>query len=92
MDRRAARVPDSRGLAQETGAAKGLCPLLPDDRACRGDEAGNTGRRVCGQEKPKDVLSPRAQRQKGFAVEKLPDNTKITGEVYELEDEMVTTS
>jgi hypothetical protein len=32
------------------------------------------GRRLCGQEKAKDVLSPRAQRLKGFAVERLPSS------------------
>jgi DNA-directed RNA polymerase specialized sigma24 family protein len=40
--------------------------------------AVNSGRRVCGQEKTKDVLSPRAQRQKGFAVEKLPDFSTLS--------------
>src|SRR5437763_10566275 len=36
-------------------------------------KAVRSGRRLCGQEKAKDVLSPRAQRRKGFAVCKLPD-------------------
>ena len=31
-----------------------------------------SGRRLCGQERAKDVLSPRAQRAKGFRVEALP--------------------
>jgi hypothetical protein len=31
-----------------------------------------SGRRLCGQEKAKDVLSPRAQKHKGFSVEPLP--------------------
>jgi len=35
--------------------------------------AVRSGRRVCGQERPKDVLSPTAQQRRGFAVEKLPD-------------------
>jgi DNA-directed RNA polymerase specialized sigma24 family protein len=35
--------------------------------------AANSGRRVCGQEKAKDVLSRVAQRRRGFTVEKLPD-------------------
>jgi hypothetical protein len=35
--------------------------------------AVNSGRRLTGMEKPKDVLSPRAQREHHFAVEKLPD-------------------
>jgi hypothetical protein len=33
------------------------------------------GRRLCGQEKAKDVMSPRAQRNKGFEVESLPSST-----------------
>jgi hypothetical protein len=35
--------------------------------------AVGSGRRICGQEKSKDVLSPVAQRKHGFAVVKLPD-------------------
>jgi hypothetical protein len=35
--------------------------------------AVRAGRRVAGQEKPKDVLSPVAQARHGFMVEKLPD-------------------
>ena len=31
------------------------------------------GRRLCGQEKAKDVMSPRAQQRKHFAVQSLPD-------------------
>ena len=34
--------------------------------------AVRSGRRLCGQEKTKDVLSPRAQRRRGFAVQSLP--------------------
>jgi hypothetical protein len=37
--------------------------------------AVNAGRRVCGMEKPKDVLSPLAQCQKGFKVESIPTST-----------------
>ncbi|MBY0524753.1 MAG: hypothetical protein K2R98_15215 [Gemmataceae bacterium] len=36
-------------------------------------KAVRSGRRVCGQLKPKDVLSERAQQQRGFYVGKLPD-------------------
>jgi hypothetical protein len=35
--------------------------------------AVKSGRRVCGMEKPKDVLSPRAQKERSFCVGKLPD-------------------
>jgi len=36
--------------------------------------AVKSGRRLCGQEKAKDVLSPRAQRRYGFQVEGLPED------------------
>jgi hypothetical protein len=35
--------------------------------------AARCGRRLCGQENGKDVLSPRARRRHGFAVGRLPD-------------------
>lgn len=35
-----------------------------------------SGRRLCGQERARDVLSSRAQRLKGFAVESLPSSTQ----------------
>ncbi len=34
--------------------------------------AVKSGRRLCGQEKPKDVMSPVAQKLRGFKVESLP--------------------
>src|SRR5438270_4863942 len=37
------------------------------------------GRRVCGQERAKDVLSPLAQQRHGFVVEKLPDYSTLAG-------------
>lgn len=40
--------------------------------------AVRSGRRLCGQEKAKDVLSPRAQKTKGFAVCKLPDFSTLS--------------
>lgn len=39
-----------------------------------------SGRRLCGQEKAKDVLSSRAQRMKGFRVERLPHSTSRSRE------------
>jgi len=36
--------------------------------------AVKSGRRLCGQEKANDVLSPRAQRRYGFQVEGLPED------------------
>ncbi len=39
--------------------------------------AVKSGRRLCGQEKAKDVLSPRAQQRRGFAVGRLPDFSSL---------------
>lgn len=40
-------------------------------------KAVRSGRRVCGMEKAKDVLSPRAQVRHGFTVSKLPDHSTL---------------
>ncbi|MBL8792790.1 MAG: hypothetical protein JNM56_02690 [Planctomycetia bacterium] len=45
--------------------------------------AVRSGRRLCGQEKAKDVLSPRAQQRHGFAVGKLPDFATLNGNPLE---------
>jgi hypothetical protein len=45
--------------------------------AARGVKAG---RRLCGQERSRDVMSPRAQRRHGFTVEPLPISTRIPHE------------
>src|SRR5262249_26078117 len=42
--------------------------------------AVNSGRRVCGHERAKDVLSPVARRLHGFAVEALPQATSTSHE------------
>ncbi len=42
--------------------------------------AVRNGRRLCGQEKPKDVLSPVAQQRHGFQVESLPSSTRTAYE------------
>jgi hypothetical protein len=42
-------------------------------------KAVKSGRRVCGQEKPRDVMSGRAQRRHGFYVGKLPDISTESG-------------
>jgi hypothetical protein len=39
--------------------------------------AVHCGRRVCGQEKAHDVMSPRAQRRHNFTVERLPQTTTV---------------
>jgi hypothetical protein len=41
--------------------------------------AVNSGRRVCGQERDKDVLSPIGQRRRGFAVASLPQFSTLNG-------------
>ena len=41
--------------------------------------AVNSGRRVCGQERAKDVLSPSAQKRHGFVVERLPAFSTLAG-------------
>jgi DNA-directed RNA polymerase specialized sigma24 family protein len=41
-----------------------------------------SGRRLCGQEKAKDVLSRRAQRRHGFAVHGLPDSRSPAAQVF----------
>jgi hypothetical protein len=45
--------------------------------------AVNSGRRVCGHERKKDVLSPVAQRLHGFVVGKLPDFSTLDGNPLE---------
>jgi hypothetical protein len=42
--------------------------------------AVNSGRRVCGHERRKDVLSPVARRHHGFAIEALPQATSTSHE------------
>jgi hypothetical protein len=41
--------------------------------------AVRSGRRLAGMDRAKDVLSPQAQRRKGFAVSKLPDCSTLDG-------------
>jgi hypothetical protein len=41
------------------------------------------GCRLCGQEKANDVLSPLAQQEQHFAVEKLPDFSTLSGNPFE---------
>lgn len=51
---------------------------FPSALASFAARAVRSGRRLCGQEKAKDVLSPRAQQHKGFAVCKLPDFSTLS--------------
>lgn len=41
-------------------------------------KAVRSGRRLCGQERAKDVMSPRAQQLHSFAVTKLPDYSTLS--------------
>lgn len=43
-------------------------------------KAVKSGRRICGQEKAKDVLSPLAQQRHNFVVESLPASTRVPHE------------
>jgi hypothetical protein len=45
--------------------------------------AVKSGRKVCGQERAKDAMSPTAQRRFGFAVGKLPDFSTLNGNPLE---------
>jgi hypothetical protein len=44
--------------------------------------AVRNGRRLCGQEKPRDVLSTQAQRRHGFTVDRLPDHSTLSANPY----------
>ena len=56
---------------------------FPSALASFAARAVHNGRRLCGHEKPRDVLSPRAQRQYGFTVDKLPDVSSLGGTPYD---------
>jgi hypothetical protein len=43
----------------------------------------HNGRRLCGQEKIKDVLSPRAQQAHNFTVVSLPEGSSLNGNVFD---------
>jgi DNA-directed RNA polymerase specialized sigma24 family protein len=81
-DRKADLVAEAVGLAwkwfrrlAERGKDGTAFPTAIADFAAR---AANSGRRVCGQERAKDVLSRVGQRRHGFAVEKLPDFSTLS--------------
>jgi hypothetical protein len=48
--------------------------------ACR---AARSGRRLCGQEPVRDVLSPLSQRRKSFVVNPLPSRSTLGANVYD---------
>src|SRR5262249_51669902 len=45
--------------------------------------AVSSGRRLCGQEKASDALSPLAQQRRGFSVGALPDISTMSGNPLE---------
>jgi hypothetical protein len=45
--------------------------------------AAKNGRRLCGQEKTRDALSPLAQQRRGFAVKSLPMASSMNGNVFD---------
>jgi hypothetical protein len=51
-----------------------------------------SGRRLCGQEKARDVLSPLAQQRRGFSVNPLPETHDETGKLLDeaLQDNSLT--
>jgi hypothetical protein len=56
---------------------------FPTALATFAGRAVKSGRRLCGQQKAKDVLSPAAQRRHGFAVSALPEFDGCNGNVIE---------
>jgi len=55
---------------------------FPSVLATYAAKAVRCGRRVCGQLKPKDVLSERAQQRHGFSVNRLPDMSTLSENPY----------
>jgi hypothetical protein len=56
---------------------KGKDPLqFPTTLAAYAARAVRSGRRLCGQERSKEVMSPLAQRRRGFRVGPLPTSTR----------------
>lgn len=73
--------------------AQGKDPAqFPSVLATYAARAAGSGRRLCGQEKAKDALSPRAQKRHGFAVSSLPSFSSLNGNVWDeaLQDNMTT--
>jgi hypothetical protein len=62
----------------------GKNPLeFPMALARRAAQGVHNGRRLCGQERIKDVLSPRAQQQHNFTVVSLPEGSSFHGNVFD---------
>ena len=68
-----------RSLAQRGKDAT----AFPAALAAHAARAVKSGRRVCGQERSKDVLSPTAQQRRGFTVVSLPQYSTLSGNPLE---------
>jgi hypothetical protein len=65
-------------------ARRGKDPAaFPSAIATYAARAVHYGRRVCGQERAKDVLSPLAQRRHGFRVSRLPSGSGLVGNLFD---------
>jgi hypothetical protein len=56
---------------------------FPSALAAFAARAVHAGRRLCGQQKSKDVLSPVAQRRHNFTTSPLPDGSSLGGNVFD---------
>jgi len=57
--------------------------LFPTALARFAARAVHNGRRLCGMQKTKDVLSPRAQQINGFTVVSLPEGSSLSGNLFD---------
>jgi hypothetical protein len=55
---------------------------FPSALATYAARAVHSGRKLCGQEPAKEVLSPLAQARHGFVVASLPDGSSLAGDVF----------
>src|SRR4051812_28640387 len=82
-DRKAEALQEMRALAWKWVrrlAERGRDPFqFPSALATFAARAVASGRRLVGQESPRDVLSPHAQRRRGIVVRSLPDGTPAGG-------------
>jgi hypothetical protein len=85
-DTRAEKIAETIALAWKSFvglAQRGIdAAEFPSALAAFAARAARNGRRVCGQDKAKDVISPRAQQQHGFKVESLPIATRLPHEAF----------
>ncbi len=56
---------------------------FPSALASYAARAVASGRRLCGQEKARDALSPRAQRRHGFTTSPIPGGSGLKGNVFD---------